>query len=56
MTSNLRRYLAHELETRIGRALLSGELTEGALIQIEVRDGELSVRFVGASQETSVPS
>ncbi len=41
----LRRYLAHELETRIGRALLSGELNEGAIIRVEVLDGELNVRF-----------
>ncbi len=41
----LRRYLAHELETKIGRALLSGELHEGAVIRVDVRDGELDVRF-----------
>jgi ATP-dependent Clp protease ATP-binding subunit ClpB len=41
----LRRYLAHELETRIGRALLSGELNEGAIIRVEVLDGQLNVRF-----------
>jgi len=41
----LRRYLAHELETRIGRALLSGELNEGAVTRVEVLDGELNVRF-----------
>jgi ATP-dependent Clp protease ATP-binding subunit ClpB len=41
----LRRYLAHELETRIGRALLSGELQEGAVIRVDIRDGELHVRF-----------
>ncbi len=41
----LRRYLAHELETRIGRALLSGELHDGAVIRVDVRDGELDVRF-----------
>ena len=42
----LRRYLAHELETRIGRALLTGELREGAVIQVDARNGELSVGFV----------
>jgi ATP-dependent Clp protease ATP-binding subunit ClpB len=42
----LRRYLAHELETRIGRALLSGDLREGAVIRVDVRNGELIVRFV----------
>jgi ATP-dependent Clp protease ATP-binding subunit ClpB len=41
----LRRYLAHELETRIGRALLSGELQQGAVIRVDVIDGELNVRF-----------
>jgi len=41
----LRRYLARELETRIGRALLSGELREGAVIRVGVRDGELRVTF-----------
>jgi ATP-dependent Clp protease ATP-binding subunit ClpB len=41
----LRRYLAHELETRIGRALLSGELHQGAVIRVDVRDSELEVRF-----------
>ncbi len=41
----LRRYLAHELETRIGRGLLSGELREGAVIRVGVRDGELRVSF-----------
>ena len=42
----LRRYLAHELETRIGRALLSGELRDGATIRVDAHDGELSVGFV----------
>ena len=41
----LRRYLAHELETRIGRALLSGELREGAVIRVDGRAGELRVSF-----------
>ncbi len=37
--------LAHELETRIGRALLSGELQRGAVIRVDTRNGELEVRF-----------
>jgi len=54
----LRRYLARELETRIGRALLTGELREGGVIRVDVRDGELSVGFVGAeaARMVSLPS
>jgi ATP-dependent Clp protease ATP-binding subunit ClpB len=44
----LRRYLAHEVETRIGRALLSGELGEDGVIRIDVREGQLQVELVGA--------
>jgi ATP-dependent Clp protease ATP-binding subunit ClpB len=46
----LRRYLAHELETKIGRALLSGELREGAVIRVGVQAGELSVGFADVPQ------
>jgi ATP-dependent Clp protease ATP-binding subunit ClpB len=49
----LRRYLAHELDTRIGRALLSGELRERAVIRVDVRDGEL---VVGFTREPAVAS
>jgi ATP-dependent Clp protease ATP-binding subunit ClpB len=37
----LKRYLQHEVETKIGRALIAGEITEGSTIQIEVEDGTL---------------
>jgi ATP-dependent Clp protease ATP-binding subunit ClpB len=46
----LRRYLAHELETRIGRALLRGELGEHGVIQLDVRDGQLNVELAGARE------
>lgn len=39
----LKRYLQHELETRIGRALLSGLIPEGSTIVVDVQNGELSV-------------
>ncbi len=39
----LKRYLQHTLETRIGRALLGGEIHDGATIIVEARDGELVV-------------
>jgi ATP-dependent Clp protease ATP-binding subunit ClpB len=39
----LRRFIAHEVETRIGRALLAGEVIDGAVIRIAVRGRELVV-------------
>ncbi|MBO1740952.1 ATP-dependent chaperone ClpB [Leifsonia sp. TF02-11] len=39
----LRRYLSHDIETRIGRALLSGDIGEGAIIRIAVTGGDLDV-------------
>jgi ATP-dependent Clp protease ATP-binding subunit ClpB len=41
----LRRYIQREVETRIGRALLSGEITDGAAIVLEVADEELLVTW-----------
>jgi ATP-dependent Clp protease ATP-binding subunit ClpB len=41
----LRRVIAREVETRIGRALLAGDIPDGAAIQIDARDGELVVDF-----------
>jgi ATP-dependent Clp protease ATP-binding subunit ClpB len=43
----LRRYIQHEVETRIARALLSGEVREGSTIELVVADGELDVRWHG---------
>jgi ATP-dependent Clp protease ATP-binding subunit ClpB len=42
----LRRYISHEVETRIGRALLGGEVLEGATITVDAVDGELAVTYV----------
>ncbi|RSN55027.1 ATP-dependent chaperone ClpB [Amycolatopsis sp. WAC 04182] len=39
----LRRFLAREVETRIGRALLGGEVGDGAVIQLGLADGKLTV-------------
>ncbi len=39
----LKRYLQHELETRIGRALLAGDIEDGSTILVDVKDGELVV-------------
>ncbi|MEN3361807.1 MAG: ATP-dependent Clp protease ATP-binding subunit ClpB, partial [Mycobacteriales bacterium] len=39
----LRRFIAREVETRIGRALLAGDIPDGAAIQVDVSDGALVV-------------
>jgi ATP-dependent Clp protease ATP-binding subunit ClpB len=41
----LRRFIAHEVETRIGRALLGGDVQDGATIRVDVRGEELVVSF-----------
>ncbi|HQN18474.1 MAG TPA: AAA family ATPase, partial [Syntrophobacteraceae bacterium] len=39
----LKRYLQHELETRIGRALLSGDIQDGSAVLVDAENGELVV-------------
>jgi ATP-dependent Clp protease ATP-binding subunit ClpB len=41
----LRRFIAREVETRIGRALLAGDVRDGATIHIGVQNGELVVMY-----------
>jgi ATP-dependent Clp protease ATP-binding subunit ClpB len=41
----LRRFIAREVETRIGRALLSGDVHDGAVIRVTLREGELAVEY-----------
>ena len=38
----LRRFLQHELETRIGRALIAGNVLEGATIRVDVHEDALT--------------
>ncbi|HEX4805984.1 MAG TPA: ATP-dependent chaperone ClpB [Conexibacter sp.] len=41
----LRRFVQHEVETRIARALLSADIRDGARIEIDAEDGRLTVRW-----------
>jgi len=50
----LRRYIAHEVETQIGRALLAGNLPPEPTVRADARDGELLVDFVTARQAQGV--
>ena len=50
----LRRFISREVETRIGRALLSGDVRDGAAVQVDVVGGELVVTY--ANPELVPPS
>ncbi len=39
----LKRFIQRELETRVGRAIIAGELHSGAVVRVGVRDGALAV-------------
>src|SRR5215813_5587583 len=47
----LRRFLQHELETRIGRALIAGDVLEGATIRIDVREDALTTAIENPQPE-----
>src|SRR4051812_30845101 len=49
----LRRFIAREVETRIGRALLTGDILDGATIRVDATNGQLVIRWdnpTGAEQ------
>jgi ATP-dependent Clp protease ATP-binding subunit ClpB len=41
----LKRYLQHELESRIARALVAGEVTDGSLVRVDAKGGQLMVEI-----------
>jgi ATP-dependent Clp protease ATP-binding subunit ClpB len=41
----LRRFIAREVETRIGRALLAGDVRDGAVIRVDAAGGDLTVSY-----------
>jgi ATP-dependent Clp protease ATP-binding subunit ClpB len=41
----LRRFIAHDVETRIARLLLANDVRDGAVIRIDVREGEIAIEF-----------
>jgi len=49
----LKRYLQHELETRIGRALIAGEVTDGSTLKIDLQDGHLAIQVDAANVEAA---
>src|SRR5262252_677038 len=47
----LRRFLQHELETRIGRALIAGNVLEGATIRVDMREDALTTAIENPQPE-----
>ncbi len=47
----LKRFIQHELETRIGRALIANDVAEGGRVTVELAAGELVVRLASAAEE-----
>ena len=49
----LRRFIAREVETRIGRALLAGDVRDGAVIHVDLEESELTVSYQNRAQATT---
>jgi ATP-dependent Clp protease ATP-binding subunit ClpB len=49
----LKRYLQRHLETRIGRALVAGEIPDGSTITVSVKDDDLVIGTKAASKDKS---
>ena len=47
----LRRFIAREVETRIGRALLAGDIKDGATVRVELGAGQLAVSYRNPSED-----
>jgi ATP-dependent Clp protease ATP-binding subunit ClpB len=43
----LRRFIAREVETRVAKALVAGEVVDGSTVDVDVRDGRLAVTHDG---------
>jgi len=47
----LRRFISREVETRIGRALLAGDVRDGAVIRVDYAGTELTVGYTNSGDE-----
>jgi ATP-dependent Clp protease ATP-binding subunit ClpB len=50
----LKRYLQHELETRIGRAIIAGDLSDGATVHVITKDGHLAVEVQQPAETSAI--
>ena len=49
----LRRFIQREVETRIGRALIAGDIRDGATIIVDAEGDELVVRWRNPDEEAA---
>ncbi|MGZ6976205.1 MAG: ATP-dependent Clp protease ATP-binding subunit, partial [Acidimicrobiia bacterium] len=52
----MRRFIAREVETRIGRALIGGDVRDGAGIRVDVVDDELTVTYENVDEGSREPA
>jgi len=45
----MKRFIQHQLETRIGRAIVAGEIPDGSTVTVSARKGELAVKVAPAA-------
>ena len=48
----LRRFIAHDVETRIAHLLLTGDVLDGAVLRVEVQEGEIEIAYENPTDET----
>jgi ATP-dependent Clp protease ATP-binding subunit ClpB len=51
----LRRYIQREVETRIARAMVGGQLRDGATVVVDAEDDELVVRWRDPDEQAGAP-
>jgi ATP-dependent Clp protease ATP-binding subunit ClpB len=52
----LKRYIQRELETRVGRALVAGDVMPGSRVEVGVDGGALAIRVAAAQARTEIDS
>jgi ATP-dependent Clp protease ATP-binding subunit ClpB len=48
----LRRFISHEVETKIGRALIRGDIHDGMVVRLTAREGELVLELSDRAKQT----
>jgi len=48
----LRRFIAHDVETRIAHLLLTGDVLDGSVLRVEVQEGEIEIAYENPTNET----
>ena len=51
----LRRYMQRELETRIGRALIAGDVADGSTLKVDLPGGALSIDYESSEERGGKP-